>query len=343
VNQAARDLGQGRGCVCPPSAAGTEGEHPDVFVLLLDGYARADSLDRLFAYDNEPFLRALEERGFDVAEEAEADYLWTHSTLASMLNMRLVEDIPALQPVLADQVAQYPTVREVINDNVVFRAFRDLGYDVLVTASGYERTAIRRADAFLDGGQMNEFEYGLLRTTLVGEALRLVAPDFAAQQHRERILGEFRHLEELAAAESARPMLALVHVPAPHLPAVFDATGNPRHVPMSSSFYADSAKERGEPTDEVAVAYREQLAYLNTQVIRSLDHLVRSRPDAVVIVMSDHGPAVHVDWDEPDRDALVDRTRILFAARTPGFDGVFGDDHGLVSTFSDLLAALEAS
>jgi hypothetical protein len=343
LDQIALDARQGRSCVCPPPDQAAASVQPDVFLVLLDGYARADSLAQQFSFDNGPFLDDLRAREFDVAEDAQSDYLWTHSTLASMLNMRLVEEIPALDDVLAGREPQYPAVRNVINDNRVFQAFRGLGYDVVATATGYERTALRRADVFLDDGQMNEWEYSILRSTLVGAVLQVINPDFAAAQHRDRIRSEFEFLDELAAEDSARPMFALVHVPAPHLPAVFDREGNPRRVPMSSSFYADSAKERGEPAEEVAAAYRDQLAYLNTLVIQSLDELIRNRPDAVVIVMSDHGSAVHVDWDKPDRDALVDRTRVLFAARTPGFDAVFSHDHRLVNTFSDLLEALEDS
>ena len=47
------------------SAAGS----PDMYVILLDGYPRADVLDYAFDIDNSAFLDALAERGFTVAAE----------------------------------------------------------------------------------------------------------------------------------------------------------------------------------------------------------------------------------------------------------------------------------
>ena len=39
---------------------------PDVFLVILDGHARADKLGTIFGYDEAPFLAALETRGFEV-------------------------------------------------------------------------------------------------------------------------------------------------------------------------------------------------------------------------------------------------------------------------------------
>ena len=41
---------------------------PDIYVVLLDAYPRADTLDNDFGYDNSPFLDGLRAEGFDVAE-----------------------------------------------------------------------------------------------------------------------------------------------------------------------------------------------------------------------------------------------------------------------------------
>ena len=60
-----------------PPAAGTP--LPDVYYVILDGYTRGDVLGEVYRFDNEPFLSALEERGFVVARESYSNYPATNS------------------------------------------------------------------------------------------------------------------------------------------------------------------------------------------------------------------------------------------------------------------------
>ncbi len=60
----------------------------DIYYLVFDRYADAETLREHFAWDNGPFLAALRERGFAVAEEARANYPKTEISIASSLNMR---------------------------------------------------------------------------------------------------------------------------------------------------------------------------------------------------------------------------------------------------------------
>ena len=66
---------------------------PDIYFIVLDGYARADMLAEHYGLDNGPFIRGLEQRGFQVAEASEANYTWTFLSFASTLNM---DYLPAL-------------------------------------------------------------------------------------------------------------------------------------------------------------------------------------------------------------------------------------------------------
>ena len=47
---------------------------PNIFFIVLDAYARADILNEIYGYDNEPFLKSLEQRGFYVARRATSNY-----------------------------------------------------------------------------------------------------------------------------------------------------------------------------------------------------------------------------------------------------------------------------
>ena len=66
---------------------GAEGSGgPNVYVVLLDGYPRADTLHDTFGRGNEEFIADLQSRGFDISDQARANYNKTWLTLASMFN-----------------------------------------------------------------------------------------------------------------------------------------------------------------------------------------------------------------------------------------------------------------
>jgi hypothetical protein len=66
------------------------GQMPDVYYIILDGYARGDVLEELYSFDNSDFIAALQARGFYVAEASQANYPQTAFSLASSLNMAYI-------------------------------------------------------------------------------------------------------------------------------------------------------------------------------------------------------------------------------------------------------------
>ena len=321
------------------AASSVSSDDPDVYVVLLDGYPRADVLAHAFEIDNAPFVGALEERGFAVATESHSDYLWTQQSLTSMLHMAYVEDIPRFMAVIEGRAPYQPTLRHLVNHNPAFELARENGYQVVATGAGFEQVALRDADVYVDGGQLNEFEVKLLVSTYLGDILALVSPDLASGAHRDRIEFELDALGEIAAAEATAPRLVFAHIPAPHQPTVFGRDGAPVVVPVSRHFYADSPQERGEPADEFVRQYRNQLGYLNQRIIESVDAILANSDRPLVIVLwADHGSASRVDWvvtttADAEPDVVLERTGTLFAALTPGRSQVFPNDVTPASIF----------
>ena len=312
---------------------------PDMYVLLLDGYPRADVLDYAFDIDNSAFLDALAERGFAVAPASHSDYLWTHVSVPSAVNMAYVEQIPGMSAFIEGRAARQPTLRHTISDNEAFKVAREHGYDAVAVASGFEEVAPRQADVYVDSGNLNEFEISLLTSTFAGTVVNAVAPDFGSGQLRERIQANLDALPEIAATRDRAPAVVYAHVPAPHQPTVFGTDGAPVVVPLTDTWFADSPGERGEDHDEFVERYRAQLPYLNERVLETIDGIVEnSEVPPVIVLWSDHGSASVVDWNETDpADAdparLLERTGNFFAALTPGHEDVFPDDISPVDIF----------
>ena len=336
VATAIRDLDQGvplvQAASVPVNGSAAEGS-PDIYVILLDGYPRADVLEEGFGFDNRPFVSRLEERGFTIADASTSADIWTQQSLTSMLHMEPVDEIETLRAVLDGRIPKDPALRNLVNDNPTFDVARSAGYQVIAVGYEFEQVALRQADVYIEPDSMNEFELNLLVSTFLGDVVAALAPDFASSQHRAWIDFQVGALARIAEdREGPRPRLVFGHIPAPHQPAVFGADGEPRTVAMDRHFFADSPAERGEPPEEFAEAYRDQLVYLNALYLEMVDAiLAKSAEPPVIVLWGDHGSASEVDWndtlpEDADPAALRERTSTLFAAHTPDGAALFPND-----------------
>lgn len=320
--------------LAPDLPAPVNHEDPNIVVLLLDGYPRADWYGRLFGGDNSAFLDGLEARGFSIADESTSNYMFTQLTLASMLHMRPVPEIPELQPVLDGSMHGHPRLRNTINDNPVFEFLRDRGYRIVTFGPGYEHVALRQGDIYVDGGQLNDFENELLRATTIERVLLLLDPGYHAEQKRERVRDGLDAFAAVA-ADDGGPTFAFIHVPSPHLPVVFAADGGAAPLPPSGNIHGT------EDDDQLpASAYRAQLEYLNGRVLDAIDTALGPDPtgdEPILIVMSDHGAEERPQVYESDGNA--GHYANLFASRTPGVTDPFPEDHSPINTFPRLFNA----
>ncbi|HQH27143.1 MAG TPA: hypothetical protein PLP17_07080, partial [Oligoflexia bacterium] len=119
----------------PHDAASTElDDRPDVYYVILDGYARQDVLRDYFDMDNRAFTGFLQRHGFFVAEKSSANYWWTILSLASSLNFSFLET-SAQTPINPSAAAQ------MIQDSRTSRMLRKLGYRYLHISSTWLATA----------------------------------------------------------------------------------------------------------------------------------------------------------------------------------------------------------
>ena len=83
---------------------------PDIYVILLDGHPRSDTLASEFGFDEEPFLTAMEGEGFEVARASRSNYNMTELTFSSMFQMQQLPDVPAPAIVRPNTRAGQPAV-----------------------------------------------------------------------------------------------------------------------------------------------------------------------------------------------------------------------------------------
>jgi hypothetical protein len=337
--QTIADLRQGMPLDAAPDRVGVSREGPDIYLILLDGHARRDVLADRFGFDVRPFLNALEDRGFDVASASHSNYLLTQLTLTSMLQMALLDDVPELEPVIAG-VAGNATARRALNDNPTFAFLRSRGYTTVAFGTPSEDVTLRQADVFIDSSQLTDFEWQLIGSTFLLDALGLLAPDLYASLQRARINSAFANVVAVARDADLGPRFVFAHVMAPHTPLVFGRHGEPLEVPILRRT-DDTAAGLGLSDGEFANRFIGQTAYVDDRALGAIDGILAASPDPpIIIVMSDHGSRSRpFDPKSAGNEDLRERFGTLFAAYTPGRSGVFPSSVTPAEVMVDLLNA----
>jgi hypothetical protein len=300
-----------------PQHQSPEGDLPDIYLLLLDGYPRADTLSRRFGIDNSQFLDRLRALGFDVPSGSHSNYVFTQLSLASLFQMRHIDEIEQLQGLIGTAGTHSADFTDVINNNPTFDALRAAGYEIVSAMPGYEHVSVRGgADRVLDHGEMNDLERTILQRTWLLDLIAPLLPAVFSQPQRDRIVHEFDDLERLSDEPRDHPVFAFIHVPAPHLPIAVDEFGD-TFVIEPRRFSADRPAGMRLTDAEFRMAYVGELSYLNRRVVEALQSS-EARADPVIVILSDHG----YTYDLADTPA---RFANLLAVSTPQEPGLFGE------------------
>jgi hypothetical protein len=298
-----------------PKALSDPDSLPDIYYIILDGYAGSDILQQVYDLDNRGFLEGLEARGFYVGAESRANYCQTLLSLASSLSFSYLDE---LVDVIGPDYPDRSPVVEMVRDGSVIRLLRERGYRIVAFASGYSGTELRGADTYLaPGWYPDEFQMALINMT----PIPFVAQPFHDMHdwHRGRILYAFEHIADVADLEG--PTFVFAHILAPHPPFVFGRNGeelDPEHQYILADG-SDLVGTRGFTREEYVRGYREQLLFVNSKVTAAVDAILsRSDRPVVIVLQGDHGPGSMLDWHSAENSNLEERFSILNAYHLPG-------------------------
>ena len=313
-----------------PDPATKVGSGPDIYLILLDGYPRADTLRKDFGLDNSPFLSDMESQGFEVADSAHSNYNFTALTLASTFNVQQIKNVDGLGDPSPVAATQFRALSKSINSGRVFDELRTRGYEIVSVPSPAGIVSLRSADRVYDDGAITEFEMGVLASGITPLLFPGVQRTLVMNSLRDRIVHEFDTTVEVAKERTARPKLVFTHIMSPHVPILFGADGSPREgwpcFPGCGAF--DGGWRFG---DEVRAPMAGQVQHLNDLVLDSVERIITASPEPpIIVVFSDHGGRHHLD----DRAEML---RSLLLTYTPGRVGLFPEDASAVNLFAYLL------
>lgn len=269
---------------------------PDIYYIILDGYSRADVLEKLYNLDITPFMDEMRAMGFVFPECTQSNYAITPFSMFASLNMDYVQGYPDIfyQGSSLDQV-QTVGISRYIHSSQVRQFLEERGYQTIAFETDYWWLNLTDADLYIVGNdnplikysksyEISNFEEMFIRTT----ALRILSETnqrFSRQLTKQiRTPDERRYavtrfvLEEVEKVpELPGKKFVYFHLVAPHPPYVFDQGGN---------FVEYDSRNGDDP------AYPNEIIYLNKRVTALARRLIeKSTTPPIIIIQADHG------WD----------------------------------------------
>ena len=294
-------------------------ERPDVYYILLDGYARADYLKNNFNHDNSSFLASLRGKGFFVADKANTNYAHTHFSVPSTFNTEYLN-------YLADEMGEESTdrspLKELTQNSEVVREFKSMGYKYATIGTQWswaqsspladlDIKAKNNADSKILNIELSEFALVYMQTTALKPWISTNIRDNLV----DKILGAFERTEEVS--KIPEPTISFTHILSPHPPYLFDRNGI---IPGLNEL--EILNEGFSKRDK----FKEQTIYVNKLTLDLIDKILEnSDKPPIIIIASDHGPASGLgrsDFKQTDpgkfnKEGIGERMGILSAYYFP--------------------------
>ena len=250
------------------------GDKPNVYYFLFDGYAGPECLEHYYHYDNEPFLKAMEDKGFTVSRTSHNyESLKTVTIVPNLLNLDYVAHKDM-------SVAEKDSLLEMPN---LFRTFRDNGYQLnlanhldYIGSTGCNvltRNQSRRtiSDFLLKNSLYSQFDF------IKNELNNYIHADYVAT-YTGPLFNAMDAERDCWKYTGDGPTFTMGYLQCPHAPTILDKNGN----------LVDNYENVGWQWDRPEL-YLGQLEYISSFILELVTTIQEHDPDALIIVQSDHG------------------------------------------------------
>ena len=257
---------------------------PDIYFIVLDGYGRADALEKVEGIDNSAFIDSLQQLGFYVAGCSQSNYTRTLLSLVSAFNVEYIQTLAAQLKANLDTPQLVPYLKH----SLVREQLEGLGYKTIVFENPWEgwvwddAAIVYRSSGT---GLLSPFEYLLLSTTVTRFYLdqqQAKTYHLAHYSNYEDTLYALDQLQNLPGLSG--PKLVFAHLIVPHAPFVFGPDGEYIDIlPYDTvkNLYTDEDHRRG---------YTAAVTYINKRMLEILPKLIQSsRTPPIIILVGDHG------------------------------------------------------
>ncbi len=310
---------------------------PDIYYIVLDGYARTDILQELFEFDNSEFVSYLQEKGFIVPSASHSNYPATPLSIASTLNMDYIQ---SLAPALG-QTPQRWLMAPFIDHSRIRSLLELQNYETISISTNWTITDNVTTVQYLHPFpiMLTDFEGFVMDMTPL-QSLEPLLSRFASspnpESHRKVIQYNFMTLAGLS--ETPGPKFIFAHIISPHPPFVFDREGKP--LDSDHSFTFQDANEFPGSVEEYQQRYTEQVQFVNQQLQDMIDAILsQSETAPIIILQADHGSGMLTDLNSLENTCIRERFSPFAAYYLPDLErGVIPSDISTVNLFRIILS-----
>jgi hypothetical protein len=313
---------------------------PNVYCFVFDGYLRSDRLEEYFGYDNEPFLKELENRGFKIARASRSNFPTTNYSLDFVLNPSLALQPSNDLPKLLRKSNTFTGSRE----SEVANIFRSRGYDVTMMFHTGEIKPACEPNCITTGPKITFTQIQYLKNTPVYDVVKTYYPEIL-WSWLSSVPNDNRYPLKNLPMKIKRPFFLFSHALMPHPPYAVSSDCS-----MNRSGVVDFNMEYDKDWDYLRGRYLEQVSCANRQMLEIADLLNETAPSAIVLFVSDHGwkynHALKKYADKKKiRDAqIIMRLSNFMAVKVPKkCQSYFDDDLSLVNLFPFVFACIDGT
>ena len=250
------------------------GAHPNVYYFLFDGYAGPECLQHYYQYDNEPFLQAMEDKGFTVSRTSHNfESLKTVTIVPNLLNLNYVvkKDMSTTQK---DALLEMPNL---------FRTFKDNGYQInlcnhlnYIGSTGCNMLTTDQSQRTISDFLLKNSIY--CQSTKIKEILNAYIKADYVETYTGPLFNAMDAERNCWKHTGGVPTFTMGYLQCPHAPTILDKNGK----------LVDNYENVGWQWDRPEL-YLGQLQYISSFILELVTTIQAHDPNALIIVQSDHG------------------------------------------------------
>jgi hypothetical protein len=272
---------------------------PDIYYILLDEYARLDTMKEWNDYDNSEFINGLEDKGFFIASQSKTRSPHSPQALGQVLNMEYLtpgwkwdaeigtfveyeSNVKFYMSYIWNEDAYRKLAYSRVADFLKARGYQYIGFGDSYTVHTWDKYMKDYTNLYVnyfeEGANpwVSEFQKLLWNTTMLRPFYLYLTGNQYEIAYRRMTLYTLEHLKTLPEVEG--PKFVVAHFSCPHEPFVFGAKGE-YIAPINWRNYEDKQ------------FYRGQYIFISTEIEKVVDVLLKeSEIPPVIILQSDHGP-----------------------------------------------------
>jgi len=315
----------------PLGLNGSDSIERNAYLIISDGHASSKVLLDEYSYDSSEFENTLKAANFRLLN-SHANYLMTYLAVQALfaVNYPVKEGVG----LYSDRRSFYPSSLRAKEPPQLISYLKAIDYDVWLSANAWSGCSEIYLNC-INSTAYNQFFASETNVFLQKTVfLRLLEKlGVFSRTNREKYDAITPFLEELPRIlkSSGKPKFFIVHHFPPHPPHFFNERCEEQSS-MSSGWAA--------PED-----YIKSIRCVNSMLKEVIEEIEKSDPDAIVVIQSDHGPSINLEWKKPvsdwrDEDIAV-RAGILNAVKAPEECGEYLKNNlGPVNTMRFVLACL---